>query len=236
MGTRQFGAVVPVVLLLAAGGLTGCKAGTQPGAEKPAQTGTDNKAPAAQGTAKAAERDSIKVSDDAFRVLRDVHAARLEIFDGLPGAAKKDVASAVNDIAATEKMAAQYAVDLKKPMKEGDMYVPFDVQLAISDSFVASPEKNKHIAEANEHLKKGNKKEAISVLKLADIEVVYSAALIPVKLSQQRIKDASRLIDEGKYYEANLALKAVEDSILVDTFGVDEVPTAKKADEAEKKK
>jgi hypothetical protein len=228
MRTEQLRAVVPVVLLLAAGALTACKAG--------AQSGTDKKTAAAPATTKAGERDSIKVSDDAFKVLRDVHAARLEIFDGLLDAAKKDVAAAVADVAATDKVAAQYAVDVKKPTKEGDMYVPFDVQLAVSDSFVASPEKNKHIAEANEHLKKGNRKEAISALKLADIDVVYSAALIPVKLSQQRIKDASRLIEEGKYYEANLALKAVEDSVLFDTFGVDEVPTAKKADAAEMKK
>ena len=36
--------------------------------------------------------------------------------------------------------------------------------------------------------------------------------------------DAVKLMGEKKYYEANLALKAVEDSIIVERYDVDGVP------------
>jgi hypothetical protein len=181
---------------------------------------------AAATTEKAAENGFMQVSDDVYKAMRDVRAARLAIFNGLTDQAKDLVATARQDIAAGVNDAQKYAIDIKTPTKEGDMYVPFDANLALADSFVATPEKAKHIANANQHLMKGEQKEAIETLKLASIDVVFTAAMLPVKLAQTHIDDAAKLIDQDKYYEANLALKAVEDSVFIDSYGIEDVPTA----------
>lgn len=39
--------------------------------------------------------------------------------------------------------------------------------------------------------------------------------------------DATKMIGEGKYYEANLALKAAEDSVVIETYAIDAVPQRK---------
>lgn len=183
--------------------------------------------PAAEATQQAAENDFVRLSQDVYHAVRDVRATRLAIFNGLTDEAKKLVATAKQDIEAGIKDADQYAIETKTPTKEDDMYVPFNADVALADSFVATPEKVKHITKANEHLKKGEKKEALETLKLASIDVVFTTAMLPVKLAQAHIDDAAKLIDDGKYYEANLALKAVEDSVFIDSYGIEEVPTPK---------
>ena len=38
------------------------------------------------------------------------------------------------------------------------------------------------------------------------------------------LQDASALLSQGKYFEANLALKMIEDGVIVDTFEIDTIP------------
>ena len=45
-----------------------------------------------------------------------------------------------------------------------------------------------------------------------------------MKFAKEHIETASALVREGKFYEANLALKSVSDAVIVQTFGVDEIP------------
>jgi len=183
--------------------------------------------PAAKTTEQGAEQGFVQLSQDVFKALRDVRATRLAIFDGMPDEAKNRVEAAKQDIKMGVKDAKKYAIDTKKPTKDNDMYVPFDANVALADSFVATPEKVDHVKKANQHLMKGEKKEAIDTLKLASIDVVFTTAMLPVKLAQAHISDAAKLINDGKYYEANLALKAVEDSVLIDSYGIEELPTNK---------
>ena len=46
-----------------------------------------------------------------------------------------------------------------------------------------------------------------------------------MKYAKKHIDEAAKLMGEGKYYEANLALKAVEDAVVVETFALDSTPT-----------
>lgn len=200
------------------------------------------KGPVSTATERAAESDFIKTSDDVNNVLQDIRATRVAIFNGLPDDAKKFAGEAKNDIAAGVKTADEYVVDTKKladkqanssdqkdAIKTGDLYVPFDADMALAENFVATPEKLKHVAKANEHLNKGDKHKAAQVLKDASIDVMFSAALLPVNYAQGKIDDAQKLIDQGKYYEANLALRDVENSVVYDSFGIDEVPQQAKS-------
>jgi len=164
----------------------------------------------------------LRLSDDAFKTVRNVRRARLAIFSGMPDDASTFTEAAKTDIEAVVKDADRYAVKTKTPVREGDIYVPFDSSLALADSFIATPEKADKVSKANEHLKKGEKMEAAQALKLADIDVVFTTAMLPVKLSQVHIDDALQLLHKGKFYEANLALKAVDDAVVVESWGLDE--------------
>ena len=188
---------------------------------------TSTAAPAEETAAdQAEEQDFIRVSEDALMTMRNVHSARLAIFDGSPDKAQTYADAAVARIAATAKDEEKYALDTKTPITD-DSYVPFDASLTVAKTFVPNEANMKHIAKANEHLHKGQKKEAMEVLKLGEVDVAVSAELVPVKLAQKYIGEAAKLIGEGKYYEANLALKTVEDAVVADTFAIDAVPEAK---------
>jgi hypothetical protein len=176
---------------------------------------------------KATDKEFIKVSEDAQMTMRNVHAARLAIYNGMTDQAQTYVDAAVARVEATMKDANKYAVNTKAP-HDNDVYVPFDSSLAVADDFVPNPAKMKHIAKANEHLRKGEKKEALEVLKLGDVDVSIGTELVPVKLAKQHIDEAAKLVDEGKYYDANLVLKSVEDAVVVETVALDAAPNKAK--------
>lgn len=173
-----------------------------------------------------AQKDFIKVSEDALMSMRNVHGARLAIFNGLPERAQTYVDAAVTRIGATVKDADKYALDIKAP-KADDRYIPFDASLTVMDTYKPSLEREKHIAKANEHLHKGEKKEAMEVLKLGAIDIAANTSLVPAKFAKEHIEEAAKLLSEGKYYEANLALKAVDDAIVVETYAMDAIPKPK---------
>ena len=184
-----------------------------------------------QAATKEANKEFVKVSEDALMSMRDLHSTRLAIFNGQPDKARTYVDAAVTRIAGAVEASDKYALDTKAP-KADDSYVPFDASLTVVNAFEPTPEKTKQIAKANQHLHKGEKQKAIEALKLGEIDVAVTTSLVPVKFAKEHIDDAAKLVDQGKYYEANLALKAVDDAIVVETFAVDAVPKTKAKEEA----
>lgn len=190
-------------------------------------------APAKDQTAnEAAEQDFVKVSEDALTSMRDLNGARLAIFNGQPERARTFVDAAVTRIGAAAREAEKYALDTKAPRAD-DSYIPFDANLTVLHAFEPTAAKEKHIAKANEHLHKGEKKDAIEALKLAEIDVAVTARMIPIKFAKEHIDQAAKLVGNGKYYEANLALKAVDEAVLVETFAIDAVPKIKATEKKE---
>lgn len=185
-------------------------------------------APSDQEESKAAQADLIQVSDDAFSTMRNVGSARLAIFNGRPEQAQTFVDAAVTRSEASIKDAQKYALDARDSKSDSaseDLYVPFDANLTVSETFALSEQNKEHVAKANEHLRKGEKKEALEDLKLGDVDTIVAAKLVPMKYAKEHIDEAAKLMGEGKYYEANLALKAVEDAVVVETFTLDSAPT-----------
>lgn len=182
---------------------------------------------ATQKQQQAEEQDFIKVSEDALMTMHSVRGARLALFNGMPDKARDFTDNAATRLAATMKDADKYALDIKASAKDGDDYVPFDANLAVAETVVASEEKRKVIAKANEHLHKGETKKAVEVLKLGAIDVGLTTHLIPLKVAKAHIADAAKLIGEHRYYEANIALKAVEDAVVTESFEIDSVPALK---------
>lgn len=176
---------------------------------------------------KKMEEGLIKVSEDAAMTMRDLRGARLAIFNGTPYKAQVYADAAAKRAEAALKEVESYALDIKKPQKDDDEYVPFNASLVVAESFVPDEAKTKDIAKANKHLHKGETKQAMEALKLGGVDVVLSTELVPLKWAKSHVDDAARLIGEGKYYEANLALKAVDDSVVIETYDVDTLPKTK---------
>lgn len=179
-------------------------------------------------TERVAVNDALKASEDTYKLMRAVRATRVAIFNGQPEMAGKLVKLAQTDINAAIKDAKKYAVDTKSKTKIDDTYVAFDSDLALSRTFKATPENAKHIEKANEHLKKGEQAKAIEVLKLANIDLSASTASLPIKFAETKVNDAANLIASGKFYEANLSLIALEDSVVIDAVNVDAAPVSDK--------
>lgn len=163
-----------------------------------------------------ADQDMIKVSEDAQVTMRNVVGARLAIFNGLPGKAQVYTDAAVTRANAALKDADKYALDIKASKNDGEKFLPFNAGLTVAEIFEPGKDKSNHTARANRHLQKGETKKTIETLKVDDVNVALSAELLPIQAAKTHIEDAAKLIEAGKYYDANLALKAVEDSVITE--------------------
>jgi hypothetical protein len=171
-------------------------------------------AAAAKATAKATKDLKIlkKVSKEGRSAMMDVRWARVAIFEGQPEQGEKLLENAKTNLMVVEKQAPELAV-----AKKGIKFIPIDAGMMLSEDFVATPEKQAKIKEANEHLRKGESAKAIEVLHQADIDVTGSLVLMPVKSTIKHVDQAISLMKDHKYYEANLALKGAEDGLILDT-------------------
>ncbi len=178
--------------------------------------------------------DLMKVSDDGYDAIRAIHLARIAIFNGDTENAKMMLDRTKKDLDAATKDAQKFAADRKAAEhgKKGDEksqsdkmdLIPIDGSIAFADTFVPSTEKKKHVDKANEHLKSGHSKEALEELRLGEVDVFFSRVLLPLEATKKRVADAEKLAGDHKYYEANLALKAAEDGLVIDSVDLLESP------------
>lgn len=226
-----------IALTLAAGCLTALpRAMPAVAAEQPAAA-TATKSEAAE------QQEFVKVSENGFTALRDMEQARLAIFRGEPDAAKTllDQAKVALAAASDEASELQKANTARMEGKSGaanktaagtdtasataaSTLIPVDARTMIADDFVLTPEKRAHIDKANQHLHKGKSREAIEELRQGDIHVSLVKVLLPVETTQKNLDTALKLMGEQKYYEANLALKSVDDGLVVESERFVELP------------
>lgn len=166
---------------------------------------------------------SLKLSQDGYNVLRDIRAARVAIFNGDPHAAKRYVKKANHDLTRARK---DETVAKGKGGKENGNWIPIDGQLVISDNIVATPEKTTHFKIGNKKIKEGKTEEAIKDLKLAEVDVGFTRVLLPLNETTKQLHTATHLIGKQNYYEANMALKAAEDGLNMETVMLVEAPKA----------
>ena len=169
------------------------------------------------------DQDLIRVSEDALKTMRDVGSARLAIFNGFPRQAQIYIDAAVTRSEAALKDADKYALDINASKKDGEKYVPFNTGLTVAETLEPSKEQQANISSANRHMRRGETKKAMETLKVGEIDFALATELLPIQTAKTHIEDAARLIGEGKYYEANLALKAVQDSVVTEILDTDAV-------------
>ncbi len=220
---------------------------------------------------RAVDQDVGKLSKDGAQAFRDMHLARIAIFDADPSQAKSLIAKAQTaltkaktddavflkaeselktpaDLAAakaakTDKTADAKATEAKAAdaktadaktadaktataSKDKVAWVPVDAQMTLGEDFIATPEKASAVTEANKNLAKGDQKGALEKLRLAHVDVNFVMAVLPLDKTTADVNQAATLINQGKYYEANAALKTAEDGMRFDVIDAIGMPKA----------
>ncbi|EGV2902178.1 YfdX family protein [Salmonella enterica] len=163
----------------------------------------------------------IQAVDNIARIgneaMQDVQLARVALFNGNTSNAKKLLVDADKKINDDKTDWSSFVKKNKKTPIDGDQYVIINASMSVSEDFQPTDKKTKAIKEANDKLKKGDKKGAMETLKLAGITVVENQVLMPLKQTRNDIQEAIKLFNDGKYYQTNLLLLSAEQGLIVDT-------------------
>ena len=255
---------------LLAGAAVAADQSAEPNQAAPHATATPMTAPQ-----RRADSEAGQLSTDGAAAYRDVHLARLAIYEAKPeqarmlvshaqsalekaktdstaftkaeadlkppsgmagpvptacGAPKADAApgpagAKVADKNAKNAEAAQPAQAGGAPATQPVTWLPVDAQLVLADDFVArNKDQSKAIDEANQHLQKGDRQGAVDRLKLAGVDVDFTMAVVPLAKTTEEVDQAAKLIADGQYYQANVALKQAEDGVRFDVIDATAVP------------
>ena len=104
-------------------------------------------------------------------------------------------------------------------------WLPVDGEMMVNEDYSANPTKAAAVADANKTLAAGDKKGAMEKLKLADVNIDFVMAVVPVDQTIKDVHQADMMVTNGKYYEASQLLRQVQDSTRYDMLDVNGVPT-----------
>lgn len=182
-----------------------------------ASTETASSSAAASASLQKEVTDAQNIATQGMIAMRDIRLARVAIFQGQPDMAKKLTADA-------QKMLADDSIDWTRFEKTDhkarmidDKYVIINAAIAVSENYIATPEKEAAIKKANAKLAKGDKKGAVETLRETGIGIMENQELMPLNHTRHDVTEAQRMLNDGKYYEANLVLKNAEDAIVVES-------------------
>jgi len=105
---------------------------------------------------------------------------------------------------------------LKKPIA----WLPVDGALSINEDYTGNSEKTAAVAEANKHLKTGDRNGAMEKLKLADLDLDVTLAVVPLEQTLDDVHQAASMINDGKYYEASQLLRQAQDGERFDVTSI----------------
>ena len=177
---------------------------------------------------------------------------RLAIYDGRIDDAKKfvnEADTALGKARTDETVFTKAEADLKPPTsiaapasknvsgaapadnKQGDqtkmpiVWLPVDGAITINEDYTASPAKTAAVSDANKSLKSGDRKGAMEKLKLADMNIDVTLAVIPLEQTIKSVHQATELINSGKYYEASQVLRLAQDNERFDGTNISGTPS-----------
>jgi hypothetical protein len=200
---------------------------------------SDSAPTAAAASAASATHDYQKLSEQGSEAFREVEIARLAIFNGHPDIAMQLIKQAQAALIKTQTDGTAFdkaEADLKSPPGHANpapvenagtiRWLPIGADLSIDKDYKADPAKVAAVAKANDNLKSGERDQAIETLRLADVNLTYTLGVVPVKSFVTDVDQAANLLGAGKYYEANLSLKQVQDSVRYDWVEFNAKPVA----------
>jgi hypothetical protein len=184
-----------------------------------------------------------EMSADGLAAARAIHLARMTLNDGYTEDARKLLLEAQRLLDKVKQINKPVMVATQVKMGEKDLkndhqtltqdLIPILSQIAVVETYDETPEKVAAVKQAKEHLGKGERAQAIEVLRLAQVGLVTHDVGLPLAETSAGVDQALKLIDAGKLHEANLALKGVTDGLVEDTKTLVEPPAPKVAQPAE---
>lgn len=173
----------------------------------------------------ATQKGMLKASDEGLHALQDIQQARVDIFEARTDAAKEKVARALKVFDKSAKTFDSLTIpDTAKAKDTGRDLLPVNVSMQLSADYKPDDAAKKALDDAGSKIKNGKSDEAIEVLRAADVQLNLTTALVPIAQTQASLKSAETDLADGKYYEANLALKAITDSIQMRDYGLNAIP------------
>ena len=134
--------------------------------------------------------------------------------------------SQVNGSQADATPAAQpQDADAAKPKA----WLPVDGEISVNEDFSANPAKAAAVADANKSLAQGDRQGAMAKLKVAQVDLDYVVAVVPLDQTLTDVHQAATLVDNGKFYEASQQLRQVQDSTRYDLLDLVGTPDGAKA-------
>lgn len=156
------------------------------------------------------------VANQGFEAMRNIQYARLAIFSGNTKLATELTTQAATLLNSDNVEWSKFVKQVNDPeLAKNDQFVIIDATIAVGENYVATPEKQAAIDKANVKLKSGDQKGALQELRLANIAVNETQYLMPLNVTRQAVKDALKLLESGKYYEANIVLRDAEQAVAV---------------------
>jgi hypothetical protein len=180
--------------------------------------------PATATPAYETQAEMLRTADVALHAVIRARAARLALFENDIEGAKARIAEAMAEFTEAESTFNDLVLRDTEDPANAARYLPFDMSMALTETFTDTEENRQALQEAAGLMQSGAQDEAVQVLRLAQIDVNVSAAMLPVLETSESLARAQAMIDNGQFFEANLALKDVEDSILVRSFSIDAIP------------
>jgi hypothetical protein len=167
--------------------------------------------------------DMGKLSSRGSQAFDDIRQARLAIFRGRPAQATKLLNQAQQSMKVAEKDNTAFLKaesDFKSPPSMTPQssaaknttpvsWLPVGADVTVTDDFAAKPAQSKA---------------AIKVLSLADVNVSYTMAVVPLKQTVADVDKAAGLLAADKYYEADQVMRQVQDSVRYDWIDVKALP------------
>ncbi|WP_346898941.1 YfdX family protein [uncultured Roseibium sp.] len=168
----------------------------------------------------------LKLSKDGLEAMSDVHAARLAIYNGDTDKAETLVNTAQSLAMQAEKDATTLDKVVGKATKGGDesRYLPLNAQISVLNDYALKPEDTDHLDKANTALKTGDTKQAVTHAALIDQQVAYTFVAVPYDQLTASLYHAAENLTAKKAQLANMDLKAIEDSLIVDRVSIDGIP------------
>jgi hypothetical protein len=135
--------------------------------------------------------------------------------------ASKTIAPATNSLSGAAPAGDKPSDQMKKPIA----WLPVDGAITINEDYTANPAKTAAVADANKSLKSGDRKAAMEKLKLSDLNVDVALAIIPLEQTITSVRQATDLINSGKYYEASQLLRQAQDNQRFDGTSISGTPS-----------
>ncbi len=202
----------------------------------------------------AADHAFGKLSADGARAYQDIGLTRLAIFDGRIDDAKKAIGDADAGFAkakSDESVFTKAEADLEMPpnhahapapnpapqasgaqangsqasnAKTPIAWLPVDGTVSVDEDYSVNPSKAAAVSDANKSLKAGDAQGAVAKLKLADINMGVTLAVVPLNQTISDVHQAVGMINDGKYYEASQLLRQVQNGERFDVASISGTP------------